>query len=117
MIAKRPPAPANEWAELEAACGDAISALTHLEAFFAQQRMRQATPVVLEPESALKPAGTPETADKWLTPLEVADLLRVKESTVRSWLRSGKLEGFNVGFTWRIPLAALDKKRKGEGEV
>ncbi len=50
--------------------------------------------------------GTQEPT-RLLTPKEVAALLRVKEPTVRSWLRSGKLEGLNVGYTWRVPLTAL----------
>ncbi len=51
-----------------------------------------------------------------LTPKEVAVFMRVKEATVRSWLRSGKLEGLTVGFTWRSPpsaLAALSNRKAG----
>lgn len=54
--------------------------------------------------------------ETYLTPKEVAALLRVKEATVRSWLRSGKLEGLNVGYMWRIPssaLAAISNRKAG----
>ena len=50
-----------------------------------------------------------------LTPEEVARILRVKPATVRYWLRNGKLDGFNVGFTWRIPLSALTARIRKAG--
>lgn len=58
-----------------------------------------------------------ELLDDLLTPKEVAAILRVNEATVRYWLRTGKLEGLNIGFTWRIPrraLVALYNRKKGE---
>lgn len=46
--------------------------------------------------------------EQLLTPKEVAARMRVSEATVRYWLRTGKLEGLNIGYTWRIKPAALD---------
>jgi excisionase family DNA binding protein len=50
---------------------------------------------------------------EWLTPREVATMLHIKEPTLRSWLRKGKVEAFHVNFTWRIHrdvVKALTKK-------
>lgn len=33
---------------------------------------------------------------------EVADILKVKERTIRQWLRDGKLKGVKIGTHWRI---------------
>ena len=58
----------------------------------------------------------PAEATSLLTPKEVAGIMRVKEATVRYWLRTGRLEGLNVGYTWRIPasaLAALSNRKAG----
>lgn len=58
----------------------------------------------------------PQEAATLLTPKEVAAILRVKEATVRYWLRTGKLEGLNVGYTWRVPrsaLSALSNRKAG----
>ena len=35
--------------------------------------------------------------DRWHTVSEVAEALRVHEQTVRRWLRSGDLAGYNFG--------------------
>lgn len=34
--------------------------------------------------------------EKLLTPAEVAEILRVKESTVRDWFRKGKIRGIRL---------------------
>ena len=39
---------------------------------------------------------------KLLTPQEIAECLKVEESTVYEWLRSGFLVGFKIGRLWRI---------------
>jgi len=44
----------------------------------------------------------------WLTPLEVAALLRVHPRTVRNWLRTQQLAGVKIGANWRIDATALD---------
>lgn len=38
-----------------------------------------------------------------LTPLEVAERLRVNREVVYKWLQSGKMKGIRVGRLWRIP--------------
>lgn len=40
--------------------------------------------------------------DKLYTIPEVAKMLQIKESTVATWLRNGKLDGQKVGKSWRI---------------
>ena len=40
--------------------------------------------------------------DKWLTPDEVAEIIRVSGKTVREWLRKGTLKGVKIGKIWRI---------------
>ena len=52
--------------------------------------------------------SVPVPTESYLTPEEVAALLRVRESTVRAWLRTGRLRGQQtVGGRWRIPASAL----------
>ncbi len=43
----------------------------------------------------------------YLTPPEVASVVRVAPSTVRRWLLSGQLKGCRVGKVWRIELDDL----------
>lgn len=43
-----------------------------------------------------------------LTPNEVMDILRIGKNSVYFLLNSGKLEGFRIGRTWRIPSNALE---------
>lgn len=44
-----------------------------------------------------------------LTPPEIAEHLRLPESTVREMLRDGILPGYKVGRAWRIDGAELQK--------
>lgn len=44
-----------------------------------------------------------------MTVEEVADILKVKETTVRTWLKSGKLQGSKVGNSWRITKESLQE--------
>lgn len=44
----------------------------------------------------------------YLTTKQVADLMQVKESTVRLWLRRGLLKGFRAGHCWRVSQEALE---------
>lgn len=39
---------------------------------------------------------------RFLTPEEVADLLRVSRRTVYNWLRSGQLPAIRIGKVWRV---------------
>lgn len=43
-----------------------------------------------------------------LTVDEVADELRTSSTTIRRYLRAGKLPGFRLDQSWRISRAALD---------
>lgn len=45
-------------------------------------------------------ADVPE--ERFLTPEEVADMLRVSPRTVNRWLNQGKLPGVKIGSRWRI---------------
>ena len=46
--------------------------------------------------------------EKFYTPDEAADYLKVSPKTIRAWLRLGKLQGLKVGAMWRIPEEALE---------
>lgn len=46
--------------------------------------------------------------DHLLTPCEVAEYLRVSESTVYRLLMSGVIPGVKVGRSWRVKKEALD---------
>jgi excisionase family DNA binding protein len=39
---------------------------------------------------------------KTYTPAQIAELLQVKEYTVREWLREGALKGVYLGNRWRV---------------
>ena len=43
------------------------------------------------------------------TPTEVAEILKVKASTVRRWLREGSLRGIRISRVWRIKKDALER--------
>jgi excisionase family DNA binding protein len=48
------------------------------------------------------------TQERYLTPNEVADTLRVTPRTIRNWLRNGKLPGVKLmGDNWVIPEEAV----------
>ncbi len=40
--------------------------------------------------------------DKFLTPAEIADQLKIHERTVHRWLNDGKLKGIKLDRFWRI---------------
>ena len=51
--------------------------------------------------------------DKWRTVAEVAELLSVTVSTVRTWLTMGKLRGVKLpGGDWRVRQEDLDAMLK-----
>lgn len=50
-----------------------------------------------------------ETYIRLLTPLEAAAILRVKETTIRIWLRAGRLRGKRIGGSWRIPVSEIER--------
>lgn len=47
--------------------------------------------------------------EEWFTVSQIADLLKVKENTVRGWLKSGELRGRNFGGRtgWRVRASDL----------
>lgn len=47
--------------------------------------------------------------DQFLTVSEVAEILKVKEMTVREMFRTGRLRGFKIGKSWRMTLAMLNE--------
>lgn len=44
-----------------------------------------------------------------LTVHETADHLKVKESTIRAWIRNGKLRAIKFGREWRITMKDLER--------
>ena len=44
-----------------------------------------------------------------LTPAEAMDILGVGKNTMYRLLKSGELEGFRVGRSWRIPESSIGK--------
>jgi excisionase family DNA binding protein len=44
-----------------------------------------------------------------LTPEQVARQLQVKERTVSSWLKTGRMRGIKIGRLWRIPEDSLTR--------
>lgn len=44
-----------------------------------------------------------------LTTHEVAELLKIKEATVRKWIREGELPAVNLGRDWRVAVIQLEE--------
>ena len=40
--------------------------------------------------------------EKTYTPQQIAEILQVREYSVRRWLRQGELKGFQLGGRWRV---------------
>ncbi|MDZ4131564.1 MAG: helix-turn-helix domain-containing protein [Dethiobacteria bacterium] len=52
---------------------------------------------------------------EYLTVEEAAAILKVRENTVRDWLKSGKLKGHKIGRIWRLTEEAISEfVEKGE---
>lgn len=49
-----------------------------------------------------------ETSQRFLTVMEVANLMRVSKMTVYRLLHSGELPGLRVGRSFRVPADALE---------
>ncbi|MEF2550124.1 helix-turn-helix domain-containing protein [Aurantimonas sp. A2-1-M11] len=43
------------------------------------------------------------TRDQYQTVKEIADCLKVSETTVRGWIKGGELRAIEIGKGWRIP--------------
>ena len=52
--------------------------------------------------------------EKYYTPEEVAELLKVSRETVYNWLRAGKLKGAKVFNFWRISETELKRLLEGK---
>ncbi len=57
-------------------------------------------------QSNVAPAGV-----EFLTPVQVAFLMQVKEITVRLWLRRKLIRGVKIGHSWRIHRSEVDRFR------
>ena len=56
-------------------------------------------------------------AEKLLTVEDAAKVLLVKPTTVREWLKAGKLKGMKMGRLWRVWKSELEAfLREGEGK-
>jgi excisionase family DNA binding protein len=53
--------------------------------------------------------------ERYYTPEEIAELLKVSRETVYNWLRAGKLKGTKVFNFWRIPESELNRLLNREG--
>ena len=54
--------------------------------------------------------------EKLLTVKDAAKVLLVKPTTVREWLKAGKLKGMKMGRLWRVRESELEAfLREGEG--
>lgn len=50
------------------------------------------------------------------TPRELAERLQVTEQVITKWLRRGLIQGFRVGWNWRIPRSEVNRVlREGVG--
>lgn len=57
----------------------------------------------------LVPRGFPQ----WLSPIEVADILRLERHTVYRFLRDGELPGTKIGGRWFVSVEALSSRIRG----
>jgi excisionase family DNA binding protein len=46
-----------------------------------------------------------------LTTDEVAAALRLNRVTIQRWLKSGRLRGYQIGRSWRVPREAMEELR------
>ena len=57
-------------------------------------------------------------AEEWLTPQEVADILKVSRWTVYSWISDGRIRYKKLGRLVRIPRSEVDRLlNQGEREM
>ena len=57
----------------------------------------------------MSPSSQPPERERWYTPEEIADKLRISPKTVRNYLRAKKLGGIKFGKTWRVSDADLQE--------
>ncbi|MGH7906072.1 MAG: helix-turn-helix domain-containing protein [Candidatus Binataceae bacterium] len=61
---------------------------------------------------AAKPASPVSSAPRVLTVRDLADYLRVHQSTIYKLLKKGGLPGFKVGGDWRFHIDAIEQWRE-----
>jgi excisionase family DNA binding protein len=67
----------------------------------------------MEASTANLEQGPPELQE-FLTPQEVAEILRVSVYTVRRWIKEGNLPAYKVGRSWRIEEEELGRWLEGQ---
>lgn len=67
----------------------------------------------MEASTANLEQGPPEPKE-FLTPQEVAEILRVSVYTVRRWIKEGDLPAYKVGRSWRIEEDELGRWMEGQ---
>lgn len=55
--------------------------------------------------------------ERWLTTQDIVEMLSVHPDTVRRWLRSGELKGYDLGGKagWRVKPSDLEAFIEGKG--
>ncbi|MCL5981382.1 MAG: helix-turn-helix domain-containing protein [Firmicutes bacterium] len=54
--------------------------------------------------------------EKYYTPEEVADNLKVSRKTIYNWIQEGRLKAVKIGHVWRISETELKRLLEGETE-
>ena len=52
--------------------------------------------------------------DRYISSKEAAKYLGIKYVTLRTWLRQGKIPGYQIGKLWRFKVSEIDAWVKGE---
>jgi excisionase family DNA binding protein len=50
-----------------------------------------------------------QAVEKYYSTEDIAEILGLKEKTVREWLRTGKLKGKKIGRLWRVKESELEE--------
>jgi len=52
--------------------------------------------------------------EKYYTPEEVANLIKVSRKTIYNWIQEGRLKAVKIGHFWRISESELNRLLKGD---
>lgn len=52
--------------------------------------------------------------ERYFTPKEVSEMLKLNIGTLYKWIREGKLKAVKLGDVWRIPESELNRLLSGE---
>jgi len=52
--------------------------------------------------------------EKYYTPEEVANLIKVSRKTIYNWIQEGRLKAVKIGHFWRVSESELNRLLKGE---